>query len=367
MKISINREQLISPLQTVTSVVEKRQALPILSNILVVAEAQQLTLIGTDMEVEIIVKISTSSGNAGSTTLPARKFMDICRALPPDSQVQIETKENRATVKSGRSRFTLATLPAADFPAVGDTPASFRVTVQAKALRELIGDTQFAMAHQDIRYYLNGLLLEFSGPRIRAVATDGHRMALGDLEWETSVQEEVVQIIVPRKGVAELSRLLAEVEGDVDLHVGPNHLKVQTATRTLTSKLIDGKFPDYQRVIPMKSDKLVVGNREVLRQGLVRTSILSNEKFRGVRLVLRNDQIQALAHNPDQEEAEEEMAVEYAGPEMEIGFNVGYLLDVLSAVKTDKVQMELSTPDKSCLMQPLGDGSRKYVVMPMRL
>lgn len=366
MKLSISREQLLAPLQTVTSVVEKRQALPILSNILLVAEGGVLTLTGTDMEVEIVVRIDTPAKDGGALTLPGRKVVDICRALPVDSQVEIESREGRATLRSGRSRFTLATLPAGDFPAVGEAGATFNVPVQSKALRELINDTQFAMAHQDIRYYLNGLLLEFSGARIRAVATDGHRMALGDLEWETGV-EGTKQIIVPRKGVVELSRMLAETDGDVELQVGPSHLRVQTANRMLTSKLIDGKFPDYQRVIPLKSDKLVVGDREVMRQGLARTAILSNEKFRGVRLILKNGQMQALAHNPDHEEAEEEIVVSYTGPELEIGFNVVYLLDVLSAVKTEQVQMELSTPDKSCLVQPVGNAARKYVVMPMRL
>jgi len=366
MKLSITRERLLDPLQTVTSVVEKRQALPILSNVLLVAGGECLTLTGTDMEVEIIVKVDAPAKNEGAVTLPARKLVDICRALPSDSQIELEGREGRATLKSGRSRFTLATLPAADFPAVGDIGTAVRVVVESKALRELVIDTQFAMAHQDIRYYLNGLLLEFDGERIRAVATDGHRMALGDLEWRTGV-EETKQIIVPRKGVMELSRMLAEVDGEVELQVTPNHLRVETAARTLTSKLIDGKFPDYQRVIPLKSDKLVVGDREVMRQGLARTSILSNEKFRSVRLLLKSGQMQAFAHNPDHEEAEEEIVVSYTGPELEIGFNVVYLLDVLAAVKTEQVQVELSTPDKSALLQPVGNASRKYVVMPMRL
>jgi len=366
MKISINRELLIGPLQTVASVVEKRQALPILSNVLITAEGNALTLTATDMEVEIIVRVNTSVDAAGTITLPARKLVDICRALPPEATINIEAKENRAIVRSGRSRFALSTLPAADFPSVGDAQVSFKVAVQAKALRDLISDTQFAMAHQDVRYYLNGLLLEFTPERVRAVATDGHRMALGELVWQTGVKEGV-QIILPRKGVAEIIRLLAELDGEVDLQVGPSHLKAQTDSRVLTTKLIDGRFPEYGRVIPTKSDKVVVGDRETLRQGLARTSILSNEKFRGVRLALKHGQIHALAHNPDHEEAEEEIAVEYAGADLEIGFNVVYLLDVLSVIKTEKVQIELSTPDKSCLIQPVGDATRQYVVMPMRL
>jgi DNA polymerase III subunit beta len=366
MKILINREQLLGPLQTVGNVVEKRQALPILSNLLVTANGSDITLTGTDMEVEVVVRIENPSGQTGSSTLPARKLVDICRALPADANVEIDIKENRATVKSGRSRFALATLPAKDFPTLGDLPAQFSVKVGAETLRSLIADTQFAMAHQDIRYYLNGLLLEFARDSVRAVATDGHRMALAEAACSTGL-EQTTQIIVPRKGVTEISRMLAEADGEVELQIGTSHLKVQTPQRTLTSKLVDGKFPDYQRVIPIKSDKIVLADRESLRQGLARTSILSSEKFRGVRLNLRNDTIQALAHNPEHEEAEEEIAVEYTGAELEIGFNVVYLLELLAIIRADKVRIELSSPDRSCLVMGIGEDSRKYVVMPMRL
>jgi len=366
MKISINREKLLGPLQIVSNVVEKRQALPILSNVLLQVGTDALTFTGTDMEVEVVVRIDNTSRETGSSTLPAKKLVDICRALPADATIELDVKDTRASLKSGRSRFALATLPARDFPTLGDTPSTLTLRVDAKGLRDLIADTQFAMAHQDIRYYLNGLLMEFSESGLRAVATDGHRMALADMEWATGLKE-LVQVIVPRKGVAEIVRLLAEAHGEVEVQVGPAHLKVRTADRTITSKLIDGKFPDYQRVIPAKSDKIVVGDREALRQGLARTSILSSEKFRGVRLLLKKDLLQALAHNPEHEEAEEELPVEYSGPELEIGFNVVYLLEVLAAIKTEKVQMELASPDRSCLMLPIGDQTRKYVIMPMRL
>ena len=366
MKISISREKLLGPLQIVSNVVEKRQALPILSNVLVAVSEQEITLTGTDMEVEVVVRIENPSKDTGSSTLPARKLLDICRALPADATIELDVKDTRTTLKSGRSRFALATLPSKDFPTLGDTPATVTLKVDAKLLRDLIADTQFAMAHQDIRYYLNGLLLELSSSGVRAVATDGHRMALAEMEWSSGVTEPV-QVIVPRKGVAEISRLLAEAGGEVELHVGQTHLKLQTPERTITTKLIDGKFPDYQRVIPAKSDKIVTGDRESLRQGLARTSILSSEKFRGVRLMLKKDMLQALAHNPEHEEAEEELPVEYSGPELEIGFNVVYLLEVLAAIKTEKVQLEFATADRSCLVLPIGDQTRKYVIMPMRL
>jgi DNA polymerase-3 subunit beta len=269
-------------------------------------------------------------------------------------------------VKSGRSRFALATLPGKDFPVLGDLPVSFAVKVSAETLRALIADTQFAMAHQDIRYYLNGLLLEFAPKRLRAVATDGHRMALAEADIAMGVSD-LTQIIVPRKGIMEIARMLAEVDGEVELQIGTSHLKVQTPGRVLISKLVDGKFPDYQRVIPINSDKIVIADREGLRQGLARTSILSSEKFRGVRLNLRTDMLQALAHNPEHEEAEEEIGVDYKGQELEIGFNVVYLLEVLAIMKAEKVRLEMSNPDRSCLLVAENDDSRKYVVMPMRL
>lgn len=366
MKITINREMLLGPLQTVTSVVERRQALPILSNLLIVAEAGKLTLTATDMEVEVVVQLESPVTMPGSATVPARKLIDICRSLPNDTEIQLEAKDSKVTVKCGRSRFSLTTLPASEYPSLGDTQPMLSFSIAGEMLKALLESTQFAMAHQDVRYYLNGLLLEISAQTVRAVATDGHRLALRDAECQTATAE-TLQIIVPRKGISELLRLLAETGGPVELQISSNHLRVTQAQRQLTTKLIDGKFPDYLRVLPLKGDKCVVADRESLRQGLARTSILSNEKFRGVRLGLKKHAIHALAHNPEHEEAEEEIEVAYDGAEMEIGFNVVYLLDVLSVIKTEKVMMELSSPEKSCLIHPDGDTTSKYVVMPMRL
>jgi len=366
MKITINREMLLGPLQTVTSVVERRQALPILSNLLIVAEAGKLTLTATDMEVEVVVQLENPVITPGSTTLPARKLIDICRSLPNDTEIQLEVKDSKATVKCGRSRFSLTTLPASEYPSLGDTQPVLSFSIPSETVKALLESTQFAMAHQDVRYYLNGLLMEISAQMVRAVATDGHRLALRDAECETGTAE-TLQIIVPRKGISELLRLLAETGGTVELQISSNHLRVTKEDRQLTTKLIDGKFPDYMRVLPLKGDKCVVADRESLRQGLARTSILSNEKFRGVRLGLKKQAIHALAHNPEHEEAEEEIEVAYDGAEMEIGFNVVYLLDVLGVIKTEKVMMEFSSPEKSCLIHPDGDTTSKYVVMPMRL
>lgn len=366
MKLAINRELLLSPLQAVTGVVERRQALPILSNLLVNAEGGTVTVTGTDMEVESLAQISAPVAVSGSVTIPARKLIDICRSLPEGADVTIETKEGKAVVKCGRSRFVLATQPASEFPTMGDTQVFHTFTIASAMLRELINSTQFAMAYQDIRYYLNGLLLEIGENRIRTVATDGHRLAMSDAQYETGVKE-TVQLIVPRKGVGELLRLLGDAEEDAVLQLSHNYLRVTLDQRTITTKLIDGKFPDYIRVLPVKGDKVVVADRETMRQGLARTSILSNEKFRGVRLTLGDNVIKALAHNAEHEEAEEEIEVTYSGPEIEIGFNVVYLLDVLGVIKSGNVQLEFSSSEKSCLIQPVGEASSKYVVMPMRL
>ncbi len=366
MKVTINREVLLGPLQVVNSVIERRQALPILNNMLIVAEKDKITLMATDMEVEVVTHIKNHVQIQGSTTIPARKFIDICKALPADTEIHLEVKDNRAQLKSGRSRFTLSTLPASDYPTLGGIQPQLKFCLPASILKRLIGDTQFAMAHQDVRYYLNGMLVELGEQRIRMVATDGHRLALSDAEISTGVKENT-QIIIPRKGVMELWHMLPEHDVEVEVQISQNHFRAAMQQQEITTKLVDGKFPDYTRVIPAKGDKVVKTERDALRQGLARTSILSNEKFRGVRLTLKKGMIQALAHNPDQEEAEEDIEVEYEGQEMEIGFNVVYLLDALDAIRSEKVQLEFSSPDKSCLIHAIGGDMSKYVIMPMRL
>lgn len=366
MKIEINREVVLPPLQAANSVVERRQNLPILANVLLSVEREHLTLTATDMEVETVTTVPCEASAAGSFTLPARKFLDIVRALPAEAHLELTVIDERVRIRSGRSRFTLGTLPASDFPNIGELENGLAVRLETAALGRLIELTHFAMAHHDVRYYLNGLLLELAPGRVRAVATDGHRLALSDLPAQTGV-DTPRQVIVPRKGVSELLRLLEGGAAEVDLLVSENHLQARVPAQHLTTKLIDGKFPDYERVLPKGGDKHLVAEREILRQVLSRTSILSNEKFRGIRLGLRPGLLTAQAHNPEQEEAEEEMEVEYDGAELEIGFNAGYLLDVLNTVKADTVRVELSDPGASCLITPAGDEHTKYVVMPMRL
>lgn len=366
MKFKTTREALLKPLQVVSGVVEKRQTLPVLSNILVNVESDRLTLTGTDLEVELTAFSPLKNAEAGDITLPARKFMDICRTLPDEALIDITVDKDRALIRSGKSRFTLSTLPASEFPATDAIAGAYEFEVPQKDLKSLIDRTQFSMANQDVRYYLNGLLLEIDNMVLRAVATDGHRLAVSEMSQELPPTEKL-QIIIPRKGVLELARMLNESDESCKVQIDTNHIKVTLSDIIFTSKLIDGRFPDYQRVIPQGSDKELIGDREKVRQALVRTAILSNEKYRGIRLQLEDNLLKAMVNNPELEEAEEEIDVTYSGEPLEIGFNVSYLVDALNAVLQDKVKIELSDANSSCLISGKDDDSTRYVVMPMRL
>ena len=366
MKFSLSREALLKPLQLVVGVVERRQTLPILSNVLLTLDGSRLAVTGTDLEVEIIGHADVvSADEAGEVTVSARKLLDICRSLPEGANVKFSSSDGKAQVVSGRSRFTLATLPANEFPSVDNGENNIEFDIDAAILKNLIDATSFAMAQQDVRYYLNGMLWEVSANKLRAVATDGHRMALCDAECSIEVSE-LTKAILPRKGVIELSRLVAD-EGSVRVAMGSNHIRVNGSDYCFTSKLVDGAYPDYDRVLPKGGDKLVEGNRAELKQAFGRTAILSNEKYRGVRIMLSNGAIKMVANNPEQEEAEEEVGVDYAGDELEIGFNVSYLLDVLNVLKGDAVRLTLSDSSSSALVEDAADGAAVYVVMPMRL
>jgi len=367
MKFTTNRESLLRPLQLVTGVVERRQTLPVLANLLVVARDGNLAITGTDLEVELIAtESSVDIQREGEVTIPARKLADIWRSLPDGAEVTVEVSGDRATVRSGRSRFTLATLPAADFPKVesGKDDAEFRVS--QPQLHRLIDQVSFSMAQQDVRYFLNGMLLEVSPKHLRTVATDGHRLAMCTLEGAGAGTERL-QAIVPRKGVLELARLLDDGDEEVLLQLGANHLRATRGPYTLTTKLVDGKFPDYEKVVPKDLGRTVVGDRETLRQAFQRASILSNEKYRGVRLILDGELLTIQANNPEQEEAEEQVAVAYDGDRMEIGFNVSYLQDVLNVLSTEQVQLSVSDANSSALIEGMGQDDALYVVMPMRL
>ncbi len=367
MHFTIQREALLKPLQLVAGVVERRQTLPVLSNVLLVVQGQQLSLTGTDLEVELVGRVQLEEpAEPGEITVPARKLMDICKSLPSDVLIDIKLDEQKLLVKAGRSRFTLSTLPANDFPTVEEGPGSLTCNLEQSKLRRLIERTSFAMAQQDVRYYLNGMLLEVSRNTLRAVSTDGHRLALCSMSAPIE-QDDRHQVIVPRKGILELARLLTEPEGMVSIVLGQHHIRATTGEFTFTSKLVDGKFPDYERVLPKGGDKLVIGDRQALREAFSRTAILSNEKYRGIRLSLAAGQLKIQANNPEQEEAEEEISVDYDGSSLEIGFNVSYLLDVLGVMTTEQVRLILSDSNSSALLQEAGNDDSSYVVMPMRL
>jgi DNA polymerase III subunit beta len=367
MQFEISREALIKPLQLVTGVVERRQTLPVLSNVLLVLDKNVLSLTGTDLEVELVGRVEVSGKSTpGEITVPARKLMDICKALPDDASLKFDIDEGKAVIRNGRSRFSLATLPANDFPSVEDSPGNLELTLPQHLLKAMLDSTSFAMAQQDVRYYLNGLLMEVSADYLRVVATDGHRLALHTEKLTTPAQAKT-QVIIPRKGIMELSRLLADGDEEVSLVIGSNNIRARTKNFTFTSKLVDGKFPDYDRVLPKGGDKVLVADRQDLRQALTRTAILSNEKFRGIRLMLSKDELKIVANNPEQEEAEEIVSVEYQSTPLEIGFNVSYLLDVLAVLSSSTVQMVLSDSNSSVLLQTTEDSPSTYVVMPMRL
>ena len=369
MQFTVKRDILLQPLQTVQGVVERRQTTPILAHVLLTCRDGSLSVSATDMELQLVATTALDGGQSGSITVSARKLIDICRSLPADSDIHLSLDRGRVQLRSGRSRFRLNTLPAEDFPVLETPPVEASVTLAQGELKQLIDLTHFAMAQQDVRYYLNGLLLEFAESRLRAVATDGHRLAMADLDIEQSDMRAPRAVIVPRKGVMELNRTLGTGDENVEITIAANQIQLNLPNLIFMSKLIEGKFPDYDRVVPLVEtcDKRVTVDRESLRQSLTRASILSNEKYRSVRMKLKENVLRVLANNPEQEEAEDEVEVEYAGEALEIGFNVSYLIDALNALRTDSARLHLTDADSSCLITPDVGEQCQYVVMPMRL
>ena len=365
MKLTAPREDILAPLQSVIGVVERRQTMPVLANVLLAARDGRLSVTGTDLEVELVAASAVSVQQAGDVTVPGRKLLDIFRSLPEKTSVLLSTEGERVSIRAGRSRFTLSSLPASEFPVVEEINAQQTLSVAQGEFRRLIDKTHFSMAQQDVRYYLNGMLLETDGKTLRAVATDGHRLALCETELGAKAKTSQ-QVIVPRKGVLELQRILG-TDGNIEFAIGTNHVRAQIGDIRFTSKLIDGRFPEYARVIPANPARSVEADREPLKQALQRTAILSNEKYRGIRLTARPGLLMIQAHNPEQEEAEDQVEVNYTGEEVEIGFNVNYLLDALSAIDGDKVEIGLTDSNSSCLIHAPGSTQTKYVVMPMRL
>lgn len=367
MQFLIDRDSLLKPLQMVSGAIERRHTLPILSNVLLDVSVDRLALTGTDLEIELVAAVPLSQvQQPGRVTIPAKKLLDICRSLPEGSLLQLSLQGDSCVVSTGKSKFTLSTLNAADYPNLEAWQGEIEFELTRAQLRKLLDDTAFSMANQDVRYYLNGLLFEVDNGTLRTVATDGHRLALSSLELAVTAGQQK-QVIIPRKGVLEVMRLLSSDDQLIRLSIGQNHIRLLDSAFSFSSKLIDGRFPDYRRVLPRNSTRQLTAHRSVLKDACVRASILSNEKYRGVRFTLQNGELQIVANNPEHEQAEEVIEIEYQGDLLEIGFNVGYVLDVLNTLATDLIVMHLSDANASCLVEGVGNQGALYVVMPMRL
>ncbi|MDP2880672.1 MAG: DNA polymerase III subunit beta [Azonexus sp.] len=365
--IKTQRDTLLAPLQSVSGIVERRHTLPILSNVLLEKRGDRLTLLATDIEIQITTSTEGAGGDGdGAVTVGARKLQEILRSLPDTTEVSLVLEDKRLLVRGGKSRFSLQTLPADDFPRMtvneGETK---QFSISQKAFRQLISKTQYSMAAQDVRYYLNGLLLLVEGKELRAVATDGHRLAYASVEIDTDLPRQ--EMILPRKTVLELNRLLLDNDDALNITLTPNQVRFAFGSVVLVSKLIDGKFPDYERVVPATLKNHMKVGRQTLMQAMQRAAILTNEKFRGVRVVLGENSLKLIAANAEQEEAVEEIEVDYTGDVIDVGFNVGYLLDVLNNIHTEEVQWSFNDANSSALITVPGNDRFKYVVMPMRI
>lgn len=368
MKIlDIERDTLLKPLQTVSGIVERRHTLPILSNVLLETDAKELKLVATDLEIQVATQANLDkAASQQRITVSARKLQDILRSLPDAAKVSLDSQDSKLVLRAGKSRFNLQTLPAEDFPRLAEgTGDATTLRVAQKDLKSMLQLVQYAMAQQDIRYYLNGLLILVDAKRLTLVATDGHRLAHIATSLEESHQR--TEVIMPRKAVLELVKLLDDTEEHVELQIQQNQVRCRFGDVDLVSKVVDGKFPDFTRVIPTSGDRQFQISRTLLQQALQRAAILSNEKFRGVRWVLTNNVLRIVCTNAEQEEAEEEIEIDFTGEPLDIGFNVTYILDGLNNLTTDQVDCALGDSNSSMLITVPGDENFKYVVMPMRI
>jgi DNA polymerase-3 subunit beta len=367
MKLTINREDILTPLQIISGVVERKQTMPVLSNILLIAEQGNVSITGTNMEVELVCKLdNVQIETEGRITIPARKLVDICRSLKTDAVIQFCLEGDKMHLRSSKSHFSLSTLPADQFPNIEENEHDLAVTFLQKDFKSMLEATSFAMAQQDVRYYLNGMLLELGDRYVRMVSTDGHRLALSTLATDLEL-EESRQVIVPRKGIIELGRLLTDSENKVTLSIGDSHIYSQIGNYKFTSKLIDGKFPDYNRVIPKGGDKVMTADRVALKEMFMRASILSHENIRGIQLHLSNNQLQVFANNPEHEQAEDCLDVSYLHDDLQIGFNVSYLIEAMNVIASENIKMTLLNSNSSALIESSEDNDNLYVIMPMRL
>ncbi|KPJ68066.1 MAG: hypothetical protein AMJ43_01275 [Coxiella sp. DG_40] len=375
MNFTIQREILLKPLQQITGVVEKRQTMPILANTLLIIDNGQLSMTCTDLEIELVVNIAleSSSQNFNKITIPARKLLDICRVLPENSVLDFHQDGNNCViVRSNRNRFVLATIPADDFPNIEwDTQNKvLEFTITQKKLNYLIKSIYFAMAQQDVRYYLNGLLLEVKNGTLAAIAADGHRMAINSLSHQI-INDSTLHVIVPRKGIMELMRLLEDSNEEIAVTVSNNHIRIIKPGLTFTSKLIDSKYPDYEKTIPKNGGKKVIVNRNIFKQALTCVAILSDGMFCGVTLQIQSGSMHIFTRGQKYEEAEEEIPINYQGDSITIGFNINYLLDVLASVESEKIVMTFKDTSSSILLEQYEDKHQEnnllHIIMPLRI
>ena len=366
MQIKINREVLLKPLTNVSSIVERRHTLPILSNLLLEAKNNNIQLTATDLEMQISLNIESKFTGELLTTISAKKLLDICRSLPEAIDIDMQSNDSRITVKAGKSRFNLQTLPAADYPVMTKVAGNnTNIQISQIALKKLLKQVEFSMAQQDIRYYLNGLLFEVNENKLNIVGTDGHRLSFTSTTLNQTYEK--TEVILPRKTVVELIKLLNDSENEVNIELSAGQVNFAFDEIRLISKVIDGKFPDYHRVIPVGHQNTFNVNRMAVLTAMQRASILSNEKYRGIRMVLSNNNLKLISTNTEQEEAEEELEIEYAKDGLDIGFNVTYLIDVLNNVSDESINFSFADANSSCLITVPNDENYKYVVMPMRI
>jgi DNA polymerase-3 subunit beta len=366
MNIKIDRELLLTPLGNVSGIVEKRHALPILSNLLLEGGQGKLKFTATDLEMQISTHIKTELSEDFQITVSAKKLFDITRALPESSKIDIQIEENKVMVKAKKSRFNLQTLPPQDYPVMKkEENDTNELKTTQKEFRALLKQVDFAMAQQDIRYYLNGLLLEVKGQSINIVGTDGHRLSFTSLELKSPVKP--TQVIVPRKTIVELVKLLNDTDDPLGISFSNNQVNFKFNDIDLITKIIDGKFPDYSRVIPEGHTNIFNIERSLLLDSMLRASILSNDKYRGIRMVVEENTLKLVSNNSEQEQAEEELEIDYRGEKIDIGFNVTYLIDVLTNIQSDQLSIAFSDSSSSCLVTVPNNEKYKYVVMPMRI
>jgi DNA polymerase-3 subunit beta len=366
MNLNINKEDLLEPLMKVIGVIERRQTLPVLSNVYLNLQNKTLTLTGTDLEVQVSAKGFIDSEAEIKTTLPGRKLLDICRSLPDQANLKLNFQEGKVLINSGKSRFVLRTLPAAEYPLFDELQYTNEFTIERDVLFKALTKTSFCMAQQDVRYYLNGLMLQIINGEVQTVASDGHRLALFQHQTEKN-DLSMEQIILPRKGAQEFLKLLEKTEKDVLMKTAKNHINLSLDGVQLNAKLIDGRFPDFKNVLPEESKHNFNIEKQIFKSALSRVSILSNEKYKGIRLDMSPQLMKVNANNPEQDEADEEVVIEYDGEEMSMGFNSSYLMDALNVIESDVVHVSFTDTNSSCLLEDPNDKSSRFVIMPMRL